>query len=143
MNAKLYELKKIQTHFPCVKLGDSLSAANFVRQFYTGDIEIFESFFLLLLNRAMKTIGYAKISQGGITGTVVDVRIIAKYAVESLATGVIMVHNHPSGNLKPSDPDLDITKKVVAALAILDIKVLDHLILSADSHFSFADEGHI
>ena len=108
---KLFELKKIQTEFPSVKITTPDQAADFIRQFYFDDIEIFESFFILLLNQGNKTIGYAKISQGGIAGTVVDVRIIAKYAVESLAVSVILAHNHPSGNLKPSEADLTITKK--------------------------------
>ena len=96
-----------------------------------------------MLNQANKTIGYAKISQGGIAGTVVDVRIIAKYAVESLAVSVILAHNHPSGNLKPSEADLIITKKIKEGLKILDIKVFDHIILSADNYYSFEDEGNL
>jgi DNA repair protein RadC len=142
-NIKLFELKKIQTEFPSVKITSPDEAADFIRQFYFDDIEIFESFFILLLNQANKTIGYAKISQGGIAGTVVDVRIIAKYAIESLAVSVILAHNHPSGNLKPSQSDLDITQKIKAGLKILDIKVFDHLILSADSFYSFESNNEI
>lgn len=99
--------------------------------------------FLLLLNNSNNTLGYVKISQGGITGTVVDIRIIAKYAIESLATAVILCHNHPSGNLKPSEADKILTTKVYKGLELLDIKVLDHIILVPDSeeYFSFADEG--
>ena len=140
---KLFELKKIHTEFPAIKISSSNEAANFIRRFYFDDIEIFESFFILLLNQANKTIGYAKISQGGIAGTVVDVRIIAKYAVESLAVSVILAHNHPSGNLKPSEADLIITKKIKEGLKILDIKVFDHIILSADNYYSFEDEGNL
>jgi DNA repair protein RadC len=140
---KLFELKKIQTEFPSVKITTPDQAADFIRQFYFDDIEIFESFFILLLNQGNKTIGYAKISQGGIAGTVVDVRIIAKYAVESLAVSVILAHNHPSGNLKPSEADLTITKKIKAGLKILDINVFDHIILTADSYYSFENEGNL
>jgi DNA repair protein RadC len=142
-NIKLFELKKIQTEFPSVKITSPDEAADFIRQFYFDDIEIFESFFILLLNQANKTIGYAKISQGGIAGTVVDIRIIAKYAIESLASSVILAHNHPSGNLKPSQSDLDITQKIKAGLKILDIKVFDHLILTADSFYSFESNNEI
>ena len=138
---KLYELKKLQSDFPAVTIGSSKDAADFIRQFYTDDIEIFESSFLLLMNRARKTIGYAKISQGGITGTVVDLRLVAKYAVESLATQVIMAHNHPSGNLKASPQDIDITKKAKLGLGLLDITVDDHIILTKDGYTSLADEG--
>jgi DNA repair protein RadC len=106
-------------------------------------MEIFESVFILLLNQINDTIGYAKISQGGIAGTVVDVRLIAKYAVDSLATAVILAHNHPTGELKPSDADIKITEKVKNGLQILDIKVLDHVILTKNGYYSFADEGII
>lgn len=142
-NIKLYELKKLQTQFPSEKITSSKSAADFIRQFYTDDIEIFESCFILLLNHANKTIGYAKISQGGITGTVVDVRLIAKYAVEALATSIILCHNHPSGNLTPSQQDINITTKTKNSLLILDIKLLDHIILTADGYTSLADEGYM
>jgi len=101
-NLPLFELKKLQSSFPSTKISSRDDAADFIRQFFGDDIEIFESCFILLLNQANKTIGYAKISQGGITGTVVDVRIIAKFAVESLACNVIVAHNHPSGNLTPA-----------------------------------------
>lgn len=137
----LYELRKNQTDFPKEKITSSSQGSEFIRRFYNDDIEIFESFFLLLLNQSGHTIGYAKISQGGITGTVVDVRIIAKYVVESLATQIIIAHNHPSGNLKPSQSDIDMTKKIKDAMNIFDVRLLDHVILTADSFYSFSDEG--
>jgi DNA repair protein RadC len=86
---------------------------------------------------------YAKISQGGITGTVVDPRLVAKYAVESLAVGVILAHNHPSGNLKPSTPDKVLTDKVKEGLKYLDIKLLDHIILTNDGYYSMMEEGDL
>lgn len=137
---KLYTLKKNQTDFPKMKIKSSEDAQKFIRQFYCDDIEIFESFFLLLLDRANNTIGYAKISQGGIAGTVVDVKIICKYVVESLASGIILAHNHPSGNRLPSTQDVEVTKKIKEAVKILDSEVLDHIILTSDNFFSFADE---
>lgn len=137
----LFELKKVQTDFPKIKIGSSKDAADFIRQFYSDDLEIYESFFVLLLNRANHTTGYAKVSQGGTAGTVVDLKIIAKYAVDSLASAVILAHNHPSGNKTPSDADISLTKKCVAGLAMLDIKVLDHIVLTADSYTSMQDEG--
>lgn len=138
---KLFELKKIQTDFPQVGITSSTDAEKFIRQFYGDDIDVFESFFILLLNRNNHTIGYAKISQGGITGTVIDVRIIAKYAIEALATGVIAAHNHPSGNLKPSDNDIAITKKIKDALNILDIQLYDHILLTKEGYFSFGNNN--
>lgn len=139
----LFELRKNQTEFQPVKILSSDAAYNLIKNFYSDDIEILESSFILLLNNASKAIGYAKISQGGITGTVIDVRIVAKYAVDSLATSVILAHNHPSGNLYPSQADISITEKVKNALALLDIKLIEHLILTVDGFYSFADEGHL
>lgn len=141
--AKTYFLKKADSTLQNVKITTSDDAANFARQFYFEDIEIFESFFIILLNRANNTIGYVKISQGGTAGTVVDLKLIAFYAIETLSASVILVHNHPSGNINPSDADAIITKKAKNGLALLDINVLDHVILSKDNHFSFADDGSI
>ena len=140
-NINLYQLKKIQTEFPSVKITNIKIAADFIRNFYSDDIGIFESSFILLLNNSLKTIGYAKISQGGITGTVIDVRIVAKYAIESLATNVIIAHNHPSGKLLPSESDLQITKKLFSALKTLDIVLQDHIILTEESYYSFEQEN--
>lgn len=142
---KRFEIKGNSTEFKKVKIGSSQDAADFCRNFYRDDIEVFESFFLLLLNNANNTIGYVKISQGGIVGTVVDVRILAKYAIESLATSVILCHNHPSGNMKPSQADINITEKVKQALNLFDIKTLDHIILSPEDnkYLSFGDDGLI
>ena len=138
-----FEIRKVTEDFPRAQICGSKDCETYIRQFYFDDIEVFESFFILLLNRLNNTIGYAKISQGGISGTVVDVRIIAKYAVESLATSVNLAHNHPSGNLQPSDADIQITQKCKDALKLLEVQTLDHIILTAESYFSFADNGLI
>ena len=142
-NTALYQLRKNQSNFPAKQITSSQASYEFIKQFYEGDIEIYESFFLLLLNRNNQTIGYAKISQGGVTGTVVDVRIIAKYVVDSLATGIILAHNHPSGNLNPSDADIKITLQVKNAMKLFDVQVLDHIILTAENYLSFADGGYL
>lgn len=138
---KLYTLKKNDTDFPKVKITSSYEAQKFIRNFYADDIEIYESFFLLLLDRANNTIGYSKISQGGICGTVVDIKIVCKYVVDSLASGIILAHNHPSGNTLPSSNDVEITKKIKEALSFLDSSVLDHIILTREEFYSFADKG--
>ena len=140
-NIKLYELKKVQTEFPKEKITSSESSAKFIKMFYGDDIGIFESCFILLLNQSNDTIGYAKISQGGITGAIIDIRLIAKYAIESLATSVILAHNHPSGSLNPSQSDIGSTKKVKDGLVLLDIKLLDHIILTEEGYFSLADNN--
>jgi len=136
-------LKKDPTNFERVKITSSQDSADYIRQFYSDDIEIFESFFILLLNRQNKTIGYAKISQGGVAGTVVDSKIVLKYIVDTLASAVILCHNHPSGNLNPSTQDLEITKKLSQAAKLVDSQVMDHIILTPDSFYSFADNGLI
>lgn len=135
-----FALKMIPSDFIKSKITDSKDGYNYIKQFYSDDINIYESFFLLLLNKANNTIGYVKISQGGIVGTVVDIQLVAKYAAESLSKGVVLAHNHPSGRLIPSNEDKLITKRIVEALKLFDIQVLDHLILSEDSFYSFADE---
>ena len=96
---------------------------------------------VVFLNRANFILSAEKISLGGLTGTVVDVRIIFKRALELQATALILSHNHPSGTLKPSQQDIDLTQKAKSARLALDIKVLDHLIISDQGYYSFADEG--
>ena len=100
-----------------------------------------EEFWVVFLNQSNKIIDKYRVSQGGIAGTVIDVRLIMKAAIEKLASGIILCHNHPSGNLKPSKSDIDITKKLRDAGEIMEIKVLDHIIVTDESYFSFADEG--
>lgn len=99
-----------------------------------------EQFIILLLNQSNKIIGYHPLSTGGISSTVVDIRLIFATAIKSLATSIIIAHNHPSGNLKASEADKNITKKIKEAGEILDIKLIDHLILTSESYLSFADE---
>lgn len=100
-----------------------------------------EEFWIVYLNNSNKVISKSQLSKGGITGTLVDVRLVFKTALEMTATAVILCHNHPSGALKPSDADIQITKKLKFAGESLDIKVMDHLIVTENNYFSFADEG--
>jgi len=139
----LFTLKKNNSDFKNVKIGNSKDCADFIRQFYSDDIEIYESFFILLLNRANNTIGYAKISQGGCVGTVVDIKILAKYAIESLAQGVILCHNHPSGNLIPSEQDIILTKRIKSTFDLFECQVLDHVILTKDGYYSLLDNNEM
>lgn len=100
-----------------------------------------EAFWIILLNRANRVIKKHQISQGGVAGTVADPKLIFKVAVEELASGIILAHNHPSGNLTASQADIDLTKKLKESGKLLDIQVLDHLIIAGKKYFSFADEG--
>lgn len=137
------KLKVEKKEFNQVRIASSIDANDYARNFYFDDIDIYESVFIILLNTKQNTIGYAKISQGGVNMCGVDVKLICKYAIESLASGVILVHNHPSGNHKPSDLDNDLTKKTRDALEILGIKLLDHLIITSEDYYSYADNGKL
>ena len=105
-----------------------------------GELE-HEEFWIVYLNNSNKVILKNQLSKGGITGTLVDVRLVLKNALEVGATGLILAHNHPSGTLKPSKADKQITSKLQIAAESLDIKVLDHLIVTENAYFSFADEA--
>lgn len=142
-NINLYEIKKGKTEFPKMKCTSSNDAYQYMKQFYSDDIEIYESSFIIMLNRANVIIAYAKISQGGIIGTVIDPKIVGYYAMQSLASGIIIVHNHPSGNLQPSQADDNITQKLKNTLLIIETQLLDHLIITKDGYYSYADEGKI
>ena len=105
-----------------------------------GDLP-YEEFWLMILNRANKIIELKKISAGGVSGTVTDIKIILKAAIEKTASGIIVCHNHPSGNIKPSSEDINLTKKLKSACELVDISFLDHVIVSYNHFYSFADEG--
>lgn len=104
-------------------------------------IEMQEEFKVMLLNRGNKVIGVYEASAGGLTGTVADPRLILAAALKSLAVSIILSHNHPSGNLKPSRADEELTQKIKAAAAYHDIRVIDHIIITSEGYYSFADEG--
>lgn len=140
---KEYKLKSIPTDIKKAKLATSQDSYEYIKPFFFEDMEIFESCFMILLNRANNTIGYVKISQGGLSSTIIDKLLVAKYAVESLASAVIIAHNHPSGNLNPSESDKRITREVKKALETFNVQLLDHLILTSESYTSLADEGLI
>ncbi len=133
--------RKLQENFRRPKISSSHDVFN-IMQPILGDLP-HEEFWVLLLNRSNKVITKFKISQGGVSGTVIDVRIILKPAIENLASSIVLCHNHPSGNIYPSEADEKITDKVSEAADIMDIKVLDHLIVTDENYFSFADEGKI
>lgn len=136
--------KKTTNAVPAVgEISDSLTAAQFARQFYSDDINIYESFFLILMNTHNKPIAWAKVAQGGISNVSVDIMILAKFVVDSLAKNVILVHNHPSGEVNPSTEDKKLTKQVIDALALLGAKVSDHIILTVSDYYSFHDNGLI
>jgi DNA repair protein RadC len=122
-----------------LKISGSIDAFNLMHPFL-GDLS-HEEFWVLMMNRSNKVIDKRKISQGGITGTVTDIRLILKMAIDMLATSMILCHNHPSGNLQPSDADISITRRLKESSQLMDISLLDHIIIGGKGYFSFADEN--
>lgn len=114
-----------------------------IREWDDNILEMIEEVKVIFLNRTNKQIGIYNLAKGGITGCVVDIRIILSVALKTLATGVILVHNHPSGNLNPSSEDRKITNELQKACEIMNITLLDHLIVTRKGFFSFADANLI
>ncbi len=106
-------------------------------------IELNEEFKIILLNQNNRILGFVNLSSGGVTGTVVDIKHIIASLCKANASAIILAHNHPSGNLKPSKTDIKLTKKIKEACKLIDVNILDHLIITSDSYYSFADEGLI
>lgn len=126
------------------KIGGSLDCYNILKDvFDPNKIEHIEEFIILCLNRNNKLLGWAKISTGGVSGTVTDPKVIFQIALNANASGIILSHNHPSGNLKASNEDIQITKRLKEAGKLLDIQVLDHIIITQESYVSLADQGEI
>ena len=126
---------------PSLKIGNSHQVYALIKdKFYQLP---HEEFWVVYLNRSNRVIGMDRTSKGGVSGTLVDPRIIFKAAVQKLASSIILVHNHPSGNLNASRADIELTRKLISAGKQLDIAVLDHLIITDEKYLSFADEGMI
>ena len=123
------------------KITCSRDAENILRTVLDHSIDHVELFYILCLNRANKVLGWAKISSGGVEGTVADPKVIFQVAIKSNCSSLILCHNHPSGNTEPSEADIRLTRNLKEAGDLLRIKVLDHLILTSESYYSFADEN--
>ena len=130
--------------FSTNKITSPADAAELSREIYISTnsrIELKEYFFVIMLNRANEVLGYIKLGEGGITGAVADLRLAFATAIKCLASGIILLHNHPSSNISPSENDKALTRKFSQVGEMLEISVLDHIILTANSYYSFADEG--
>ena len=126
------------------KVNGSEEAYQLFQEYWDDSITHIESMKVMLLNRASRVLGIADLSTGGTNGCILDLKIVFQYAIKANASSIILAHNHPSGNLKPSTADIIITKKVSDAANLLDIKLLDHLILSPeDKYYSLSDEGDL
>lgn len=126
------------------KITSSKDAYNVLRNIYDETtIELRETALMLILNRANKVIGWYKIGDGGTSSAVIDIRLIMQAAILGNASGIILSHNHPSGNTKPSNTDVILTKKVGEALKFFEINLLDHIIITSESYHSMCDEGEL
>ena len=123
------------------KISTSSDAEKVFRSIWSDCLELREEFYMLLLNKANRVLGWYRVSEGGLSGTVADPRLIFSIALKCNASGILVAHNHPSGNIEPSKDDINLTKKLREAGNFLDIKLFDHIILTVDSYLSFADEG--
>ena len=125
------------------KIVSSRDVYYWFKRLWSSQMQTREEMYALFLNRNNRILGYHILSSGGITGTVVDSRLLFAVALKSLATNIIIAHNHPSGNLNPSPEDIELTKKIKETGNLMDITLLDHLIITKDSYYSFADEGEL
>lgn len=124
------------------KISNSRETYSLITNYWNLDtIEMLEEVKVILLNKANKVLGIFDLSKGGICSSIVDVKIVLSIALKTLASGIIIVHNHPSANLTPSKADIDITQKLKSACDIMEILLLDHLIITKEDYFSFADDG--
>ncbi len=144
------QLSEIQVNYnPKIKASDmvkvitSKDAYECFKHIWSDKINYVEESIMLLLNRANKVLGWVKLSSGGITGTVIDQRMVLQIALKTNACSIILSHNLPSGNLKPSDTDIKLTKSIKEGGSIMEIALLDHLIITDEGYYSFADEGMI
>jgi DNA repair protein RadC len=122
------------------KITSSINAYEILKNIWS-DVDYLESFYILMLNRANALLGISKISQGSTTASLADPKVIFQLALKTNSSGIILAHNHPSGNLEPSSSDRNLTEKIKNAGKFLDISVLDHLILTSEAYKSFADNG--
>ena len=126
------------------QISSSKDGYNVFREIFNADtIDWVEEAIVLCLNRANKVVGFYKLSVGGMSGTVMDPKIVFTVALNCGASSIIVAHNHPSGNLNPSDADVRITQKLKGAGELLDIQLLDHIIITDEGYYSFGDEGKL
>lgn len=136
---KAHYVKKNQIN--SVKVTSSEHIYKWIKDSWPTEIELYEAFVCVFLSRANNTIGYSTIGIGGMAGTVADGKKVFQHALLANAASIILIHNHPSGNLKPSNADIQLTGRLKEFGAYIELPILDHLIISTDGYYSFADEG--
>lgn len=141
---EVFITKNVGTKTESIKIQNSSDTHKFISKIFNNEVlDVREEFLVLFLNRNNITIAWSKISSGGLSGTVVDTRLIFKQALDCLASSIILAHNHPSGNLKPSEQDIAITNKIKQGAKLFEMNVLEHLIITSEGYYSFADENMI
>jgi DNA repair protein RadC len=136
-----YKCKRKPSLFMTVNT--SLDSVFIFRKAWSNDLEFIEESYMILLNNANCVLGCVRISKGGLASTVIDLRIVFAIALKCLSTAIIIAHNHPAGNLYPSESDILLTKRICEAGKLIGIAVLDHIILTREGYYSFSDEGFI
>ncbi len=136
---KVYPENYKGDHFRITNSRDGHEVARAIQNEET--LDYLESFFIIMLNRSNRVIGYKLVSTGGVNGTTVDSNVVFAAAILAGAKGLVLVHNHPSGNVNPSESDIQVTRQLKAGGRVLEIQVIDHIILAGDSYTSLADQG--
>lgn len=126
-----------------LQLNNSKKMSKLFRLIWNDEIEVRESFYLLCLNSKLDVVGFRKIADGGLSSVMVDIRLIFSTALLANSHSIVVAHNHPAGTLKPSHEDIALTNNILEASKVLSIKLLDHIILTADDYYSFADNGDL
>lgn len=135
--------KEIETPYKRIKITDAKNVADYVRPFISETLMAFETFMVIGLNRGNNTVGWGIVSQGGLSNVLVDMRILMKIALDMCCNSIILCHNHPAGTLQPSAEDRVLTKRVASACELVDLRLLDHVIITKEDYYSFANHGEL
>jgi DNA repair protein RadC len=133
--------KEVETPYKRIKITEAKDVADYVRPFISETLMAFETFMVIGLNRANNTVGWGIVSQGCVERVMVDMKIIMKMALDMCCSNIILCHNHPSGSTKPSAEDRVLTKRVASACELVDLRLLDHVIITKEDYYSFMENG--
>lgn len=143
MKSYSFSVHEKQTEYKKVKLNSSRDTEKLLRRLFASDMLVKEVAYMLTVDKGNAVTGFHKLSEGGINSTIMDIRLVAKIALETLSCSVIVSHNHPSGQLIASEADTKMTSWLKAGLATIDIQLLDHIIMTEEGYYSYADNGRL
>lgn len=135
--------KEVETPYKRIKIKDARDVADYIRPFISETLMVHETFMVIGLNKANNTVGWGIVSQGGLSSVLVDIRILMKMALDMCCNSIILCHNHPSGTLLPSAEDRTLTRRVASACELVDLRLLDHVIVTREDYYSFANHGEL